>query len=62
MPTDRRALDRALAFVAEQSFFSMVEPVPDHMPAVEGTIVSACVTFEGSFSGSLTCRMSRALA
>src|ERR1044072_4878566 len=62
LPTDRRALDRALAFVAEQSFFSIVEPVPAHMPAVEGTIMSACVTFEGSFSGSLTCRMSRALA
>jgi len=62
LPTDWRALDRALAFVAEQSFFSIVEPVPAHMPAVEGTIVSACVTFEGSFSGSLTCRMPRALA
>ena len=62
LPTDRSALDRAFAFVAEASFFAMVEPVPNAVPAVRGAIVSACVTFEGSFSGSLTCRMPRALA
>jgi CheY-specific phosphatase CheX len=62
LATDRQALDRALAFVAEMSFFAMVDPVPDDVPVVDGSIVSACVTFEGSFSGSLTCRMPRALA
>jgi CheY-specific phosphatase CheX len=62
LATDRKALDRALAIVVEQSFFAMVDPVPSEAPAVEGAIVSACVTFEGSFSGSLTCRMPRALA
>jgi hypothetical protein len=62
LATDREALDRALAIVAEQSFFAMVDPVPDAVPAVEGAIVSACVTFEGSFSGSLTCHMPRAVA
>jgi chemotaxis protein CheY-P-specific phosphatase CheC len=62
LATDREALDRALAIVAEESFFAMVEPVPSGVPAVEGAVVSACVTFEGSFSGSLTCRMPRALA
>jgi len=62
LATDREALDRALAFVAEESFFAMVDPVPDDVPAVDGSIVSACVTFEGAFSGSLTCRMPRALA
>ena len=60
--TDRQALDRALAVVAERSFFAVVEPVPGVVPAVAGAIVSACVTFEGSFSGSLTCRMPRVLA
>jgi CheY-specific phosphatase CheX len=62
LATDHKALDRALAIVVEQSFFAMVDPVPSQAPAVEGAIVSACVTFEGSFSGSLTCRMPRALA
>ena len=61
LATDRQALDRALAVVAERSFFAVVEPVPGAVPAV-GALVSACVTFEGSFSGSLTCRMPRALA
>jgi hypothetical protein len=60
--TDREALDRALAVVAEESFFAMVDPVSNDVPAIEGLLVSACVTFEGSFSGSLTCRMPRALA
>ena len=62
LATDREALDRALAIVAEESFFAMVEPASTSVPAVDGAIVSACVTFEGSFSGSLTCRMPRALA
>ena len=62
LASDRKALDRALAIVAEQSFFAMVEPVPSEAPAVEGPIVSACVTFEGSFSGSLAGRMPRSLA
>lgn len=62
LPTDSQALDRALAIVAEASFFAVVEPVPRVVPVVEGAVVSACVTFEGSFSGSLTCRMPRALA
>lgn len=62
LATDRDALDRALAIVAEESFFAMVDPVPDDVPAVDGSILSASVTFEGSFSGSLTCRMPRALA
>jgi Chemotaxis phosphatase CheX len=60
--TSRGALDRALALVAEESFFAMVDPVPENLPAVEGQIVSASVTFEGSFSGAVTCRMPRALA
>jgi hypothetical protein len=60
--TEREALNRALAVVVEESFFAMVEPVPNVVPAIEGSIVSACVTFEGSFSGSLTCRLPRALA
>jgi len=60
--TNREALSRALAVVVEESFFAMVDPVPGVVPAVEGSIVSACVTFEGSFSGSLTCCLPRALA
>ena len=60
--TDREALNRALAVVVEESFFAMVDPVPRVMPAAEGSIVSACVTFEGSFSGSLTCWLPRTLA
>jgi chemotaxis phosphatase CheX-like protein len=60
--TDSEALNRALAVVVEESFFAMVDPVPRVVPAVEGSIVSACVTFEGSFSGSLTCCLPRALA
>jgi hypothetical protein len=59
--TEREALKRALAVVVEESFFAMVEPVPNAVPAIEGSIVSACVTFEGSFSGSLTCCLPRAL-
>jgi CheY-specific phosphatase CheX len=46
----------------EESFFAMIDPVPENLPAVEGLIVSASVTFEGSFSGAVTCRMPRALA
>ena len=60
--TNREALNRALAVVVEESFFAMVDPVRGVVPAVEESIVSACVTFEGSFSGSLTCCLPRALA
>jgi hypothetical protein len=62
LATERGALDRALMVVAEESFFAMVDPVPDVMPVDEGSILAACVVFEGTFSGSLTCRMPRALA
>jgi len=62
LATDRDALDRALATVAEESFFAMVEPVPDDVAAVDGPLLTARVTFEGAFSGALTCRMPRALA
>lgn len=62
LATERGALDRALMVVAEESFFAMVDPVPEEMPVITGAILSACVAFEGSFSGSLTCRMPRALA
>lgn len=60
--TSRGALDRALTLVVEESFFAMIDPVPENLPAVEGQIVSASVSFEGSFSGAVTCRMPRALA
>jgi CheY-specific phosphatase CheX len=62
LPTDPNALDRALAMVAEESFFAMVDPVMSAVPAIEGSMLSARVTFTGSFSGTLTCRMSRSLA
>jgi hypothetical protein len=62
VPTDRDALDRALAMVAEESFFAMVDPVPAPVPAVEGPMLAARVVFDGAFSGSVTCSMSRALA
>jgi CheY-specific phosphatase CheX len=62
LAADRGALDRALRVVAEESFFAMVDPVPGRMTSVKGSILRACVAFEGSFSGSLTCRMSRELA
>ena len=48
--------------VAEESFFAMVDPVPADMPAAKGPLLSARVTFAGSSSGALTCRMPRALA
>jgi hypothetical protein len=61
LPADRAALDRALAIVAEESFFAMVDPVPDDVPAVDGPLLNARVSFEGSFSGALSCRMPRGL-
>jgi hypothetical protein len=61
LAADRAALDRALAVVAEESFFTMVDPVSD-APGVDGPMLAARVAFEGSFSGTLCCRMSRALA
>jgi hypothetical protein len=62
LPTDRDALDRALALVAEESFFAMVDPVFDDVPEVEGPMLNALVSFEGSFAGSLSCWMPRGLA
>jgi hypothetical protein len=60
--TDRDALDRALTMVAEESFFAMVDPVPDDMPTVDGPMLSARVTFGGAFAGALKCQMPRELA
>ena len=67
--TDRAALDRALAVVAEESFFAMVDPVPDDLTDVVGpvlsdrpSLLSARVTFDGGFAGALCCTMPRALA
>ena len=58
------ALDRALALVAEESFFAMVDPVPDDLSDVVGpdrpALLSARVNFDGGFAGSLSCTMSRA--
>ena len=64
LQTDRGALDRALTVVAEESFFAMVDPVPDDLPAVEGRDrESRRVTFEGSFCRRVdAARMPRALA
>jgi hypothetical protein len=62
LATDPGALDRALAIVAEESFFAMVDAAPADAPPVDGSVLSACVTFEGSFSGSVTCQMPRTLA
>lgn len=59
--SDRGALDRALVTVVEESFYAMVDPAPDDVPVVEDSVLSASVSFEGSFSGALTCRMPRAL-
>jgi hypothetical protein len=65
---DRAALDRALAVVAEESFFAMVDPVPDDLtdlvpvPSDRPSLVSARVTFDGGFAGALCCTMPRALA
>ena len=61
-PIDRDALERALTLVAEESFFTMVDPAPDAAPPVEGSCVAACVDFAGAFTGRLCCRMTRALA
>ena len=61
-PTDRDALDRALAVVAEESFFAMVDPVPDDVPPVDGPMLNATGAFSGSFSGTVSCRMPRDLA
>jgi hypothetical protein len=60
-PIDRDALERALTLVAEESFFTMVDPVSD-VPPVEGSCIAACVDFSGPFTGKLCCRMTRTLA
>ena len=62
LPTDRAALDRALATVAEESFFAVVEPVPIGFARPEGPMLAARVAFEGTFTGLLCCRMPRSLA
>jgi len=62
LPADRVALDRALAVVAEESFFTMVDPVPDSLAPPNGHLVTAKVVFEGGFAGALSCTMPRALA
>lgn len=62
LPTNLRTLDRALAVVAEESFFTLVDPVPDNLAPPDGHLVTAKVVFEGGFSGVLSCTMPRALA
>jgi hypothetical protein len=59
---DRVALDRALTVVAEESFFAMVDPVPDDLAPPDGHLVTARVSFDGGFAGMLVCTMPRALA
>ena len=60
--TDRDALERALTLGAEESFFAMVDPVPDQVPVIDGPMLMARVAFGGAFAGALTCRMPRLLA
>ena len=60
-PIDRDALERALTLVAEESFFTMVDPASD-VPLPAGACIAACVDFTGAFTGRLCCRMTRALA
>jgi hypothetical protein len=59
---DALALGRALMTVAEQSFFTMVDPAPVEIPEIDGPMLNACVTFDGAFAGILNCRMPRRLA
>jgi hypothetical protein len=61
-PIDREALERALTVVAEESFFTMVDPAPDAPPPAEGSCIAACVDFSGPYTGRLCCRMTRTLA
>jgi len=60
-PIDRDALERALTLVAEESFFTMVDPASD-VSLKEGSCIAACVDFSGPFTGRLCCRMTRRLA
>ena len=60
-PIDRDALERALTLVAEESFFTMVDPASD-VPLPAEACIAACVDFTGAFTGRLCCRMTRALA
>ena len=60
--TDGDALGRALTTVAEESFFTMVDPAPVEVPEINGPMLNACVTFDGAFAGILNCRMPRRLA
>jgi hypothetical protein len=62
LQSDRAALDRALTLVAEESFFAMVDPAPDDLALPGGHLLKARVTFEGGFTGVLSCTMPRALA
>jgi len=61
-PIDRDALERDLTVVAEESFFTMVDPVPDSLPPAQDSCVAACVDFSGPLAGRMCCRMTRALA
>jgi hypothetical protein len=62
LQADRAALDRALTIVAEESFFAMVDPVPDDLTPPDGHLLKARVIFGGGFAGTLSCTMPRALA
>ena len=59
---DSGALDRALAMVAEQRFFTLIDAAPRDVPAPDGHLLTARVTFAGGFAGVLSCTMPRALA
>ncbi|HLG58934.1 MAG TPA: chemotaxis protein CheX [Vicinamibacterales bacterium] len=65
LQADPAALGRALSVVAEESFFAMVDPVPDEAILSDDRsngLLMARVTFDGGFSGALCCTMPRALA
>jgi hypothetical protein len=61
----RAALEAALAQVAEESFFAVVEVAPDdwrESSPVESDWLEATVAFHGAGEGVLTCRLPGALA
>jgi hypothetical protein len=65
LQADPAALGRALSVVAEESFFAMVDPVPDDAPpspSATAGLLMARVAFSGGFAGALCCTMPRALA
>jgi hypothetical protein len=61
---DAAGLDEAVAQVAEESFFAMVDPVgeTDWMEccAAHAEWLEAAVTFSGTFGGAVICRLPRA--